>query len=266
MNAILRMRDIRISYGSHVVVDNITFDVMEGDMLGIVGPNGAGKSTLFRAILGLQSYSGNISILGYDKNRYNPLIPLIGYVPQKIQFESNFPATVYDVVSMGIISSKTTSKGMKMFDGSDYKWNRAFGEHMGKGDRIANALKTTYLEKLRDRRIGELSGGERQRVFIAKALVKDPLMMILDEPVTSVDVESQNRFYSVVERINKENRITMIWSSHDLDAINSYANKVACMNRRLFFHGDKKEFFENEEIIKTYTESAMQAHLHAHEG
>ena len=89
-------------------------------------------------------------------------------------------------------------------------------------------------------------------------------MLILDEPVTSVDVESQTQFYNVIKKINKENHITIIWSSHDLDAISKYANKVACMNKKLFFHGEKEEFFANEEILKTYAESAMQMHMHGH--
>ena len=204
-------------------------------------------------------------ILGYGPGKYGQLIPLIGYVPQKIQFEPNFPATIYDVVAMGIVSSKTVARGERLINKSGYKWKRAFRGRSGRENRIAEALKIAHLEDLRDRRIGELSGGEMQRVFIAKALVKDPLVVILGEPVTSVDVESQNRFYSVIEKINKENRITMIWSSHDLDAIERYANRIACMNRRLFFHGDKKQFFASEEIMKNYTESTMQMHMHSHE-
>jgi zinc transport system ATP-binding protein len=90
------------------------------------------------------------------------------------------------------------------------------------------------------------------------------MLLILDEPVTGVDVESQTRFYSVIKRISEENGITMVWSSHDLDAINKYASRVACMNRKLFFHGDKDQFFADEDLLKTYTESTMQMHMHDH--
>ena len=261
---ILQTRNVTMRYGSHVAVDDISFDVAEGDLLGIVGPNGAGKSTLFRAILGLQPYDGTIELFGYGPDRYGSLIPLVGYVPQRIQFEPNFPATVYDVVSMGIISNKRIARGERLIRQRGYHWNRVYGKIGKTEDKIAEALKMAGLESLRDRRIGELSEGEQQRVFIAKSLVKDPMLLILDEPVTGVDVESQTRFYNVIKRINEENGITMVWSSHDLDAINKYASRVACMNRKLFFHGDKDQFFADEDLLKTYTESTMQMHMHDH--
>lgn len=264
MTWILQTKNVTIRYGAHVAVDDISVNVAEGDLLGIVGPNGAGKSTLFRAILGLQPYDGTIKLFDYGPDKYGPLIPLVGYVPQKIQFEQNFPTTVYDVVSMGIISEKKTAKWEKLIKERGYHWNRVYGKIDKKEDRIVEALKITGLERLKDRRIGELSSGEQQRVFIAKSLVKDPLLLILDEPVTSVDVESQTRFYNVIKKINEDNKITMIWSSHDLDAIEKYANKVACMNRNLFFHGDKDHFFADEKILKTYTEATMQMHMHDH--
>ena len=264
MTLVLQVQNVRAGYGDHMAVDDVSFDVAEGDLLGIVGPNGAGKSTLFRAILGLQPYEGTVRLFGHHPNGHRPLIPLIGYVPQRIQLEPNFPATVYDVVSMGIISSKRTDRGESLIRQSGHTWNRTYGRIGRTEDRIAEALKTAGLEHLRDRRIGELSGGEQQRVFIAKSLVKDPLLLILDEPVTSVDVESQNRFYGIIKKINEENGITMIWSSHDLDAIEKYASRVACMNQRLFFHGDTKQFFADEDLLKTYTESTMQIHMHHH--
>jgi len=264
MTNILQVENLTIGYNSHVAVDDISFDVAEGDLLGIVGPNGAGKTTLFRAILGLQNYKGKIKLFDYGPDKYKSLIPLVGYVPQKIAFEPNFPATVYDIVSMGIISDKKIVNGAKLIQQCGCCWNRIYKKLDKTEDKILEALKTVGLEHLKNRRIGELSGGELQRVFIAKSLVKDPLLLILDEPVTSVDMESQNKFYNVIKKINKENGITVVWSSHDLDAIKKYANRVACMNRRLFFHGEKEKFFADEKILKTYTESAMQMHMHDH--
>jgi len=264
MTSVLEVKDLIIGYDNHLAVDKISFDVQEGDVLGIVGPNGAGKTTLFRAILGLQKYSGKIKLFGLEGSKYHSLIPLIGYVPQKVIFEPNFPATVYDVVAMGIISNKKLVKGAKIVQQCSCCWNQVYS-NFGENKKVMTALKTVGLTSLKNRRIGELSGGELQRVFIAKALVKDPLLLILDEPVTSVDVESQNKFYDLIKKINQENQITIVWSSHDLDAISKYASRVACMNKKLFFHGEKEEFFSNKDLLKTYTESSMQMHMHHHD-
>ena len=264
MTSVLEVADLSIGYNNHLAVDKISFDVQEGDLLGIVGPNGAGKTTLFRAILGLQQYSGKIKLFGFEGSKYRSLLPLIGYVPQKVVFEPNFPATVYDVVSMGIISDKKIVNGANLIQQCGCCWNRIYKEFGSNKDKVTQALKTVGLEKLRNRRIGELSGGELQRVFIAKCLVKDPLLLILDEPVTSVDVESQTKFYNLIKKINEENNITIVWSSHDLDAVSKYATRVACMNKKLFFHGEKEKFFSDKELLKTYTESSMQLHMHNH--
>jgi zinc transport system ATP-binding protein len=238
--------------------------VDEGDLLGIVGPNGAGKTTLFRAILGLQNYAGVIKLFGYEGKKYHPLLPLIGYVSQKVNFETNFPATVFEIVEMGLLSEKKLHKSVILLQDCGCCWNRVYKKINKNHDKVTEALRTVNLESLKDRRIGELSGGELQRVFIAKALVKDPILLILDEPVTGVDIDTQNKFYDVIKRINNENKITIVWSSHDLEAISKLANRVACMNRKLFFHGEKEEFFSNKDLLKTYAESAMQMHMHNH--
>jgi zinc transport system ATP-binding protein len=262
---VLEVSSVSIKYNGHLAVDGINFNVQEGDLLGIVGPNGAGKTTLFRAILGLQNYAGTIQIFGHKDKEYQPLLPLVGYVSQKVIFDQNFPATVKEIVSMGIISENKVQKGSQLLKNCGYHWNRIYKKIGKDSDKVTEVLKTVGLDSLSDRRIGELSGGELQRVFIAKALVKDPVLLILDEPVTGVDVEAQNKFYNVLKKINIENKITIVWSSHDLEAISNLANRVACMNRKLFFHGEKEEFFSNEDLLKTYTESAMQMHMHHHD-
>lgn len=263
-NCILQVQNLTVNYNGHVAIDDINFDVYEGDLLGIVGPNGSGKTTLFRAILGLQQYKGRITMFGHDSDKFKSLIPLIGYVPQKTIFEPYFPATVSDIVSMGLVSEKKIVKGVKLIQQCGCCWNRIY-KNTKTEDKLDAALETVGLEHLKNRRVGELSGGELQRVFIAQSLIKDPVLMILDEPVSSVDLESQKKFYNIIKKLNKEHGITIVWSSHDLDAIENYASSVACMNRKLFFHGQKEQFFEDEEILKTYTESAVQMHLRDHE-
>ncbi len=261
---VLDVEDVSASHNGVLAINKISFHVAEGDLLGIVGPNGAGKTTLFRAILGLQNYQGKIKLFGYEGSQYTSLLPMVGYVPQKVNFEQNFPATVYDVIEMGLLPKKKLRRGADLIQRCGCSWNRIFGESSKDSEKIERVLEIVGLEHLRDRRISELSGGEQQRTFIASALVKEPVLLILDEPVTGVDMEVQNKFYSVLRRINKENRISIVWASHDLNAISDHATKVACMNRDLFFHGEKEEFFSNKDLLKTYSESAMQMHMHNH--
>jgi zinc transport system ATP-binding protein len=222
-------------------LDNISFNVNEGDILGIIGPNGAGKSTLFRCMFGLlEDYSGEITIFGHDIRKGRRVLHEIGYIPQQRSLDQTFPATVQDVVSLGL-----TGKGCSK-------------------QKINSAIRTVELEALKDRRIGELSGGQQQRVLIAKALVNDAKLLILDEPTTSIDLETQNKFYSLIKTLNQKNKVTIIWSSHDLDAINKIANKLACINRTVFFHGSTPEFFSNSVLLKIYSESIMQARIRMH--
>ncbi|NOJ26403.1 MAG: zinc ABC transporter ATP-binding protein [Nitrososphaera sp.] len=242
---VLEIDGVSFSYGSTLALDSISFSVDKGDLLGIIGPNGAGKTTLFSCMLGLLGgYRGSIRIFGEDIKKNRKVFQKIGYIPQKKNIDRNFPATIEEIVSLGITSSRKDKS---------YK------------ERILSALETVGLSSLQDRRIGELSGGQQQRVLIAKAIVNDPELLILDEPATGIDLETQNKFYALLRKLNGENKITMIWSSHDLDAVNKLATGVACINRSMFFHGQTHEFFENPDLLKAYSESSMQAHMHMHD-
>ena len=240
---IIEVNRLSYAYSGTLVLSNISFTIEEGDILGIIGPNGAGKTTLFSCMLGLRDdYTGTIKILGEEiKKKKSKVFKSIGYIPQKNTVDQNFPATVEEIVSLGINVIGKTSK-----------------------EKIALALETVDLLAQKDRRIGELSGGQQQRVLIAKAMVNDPKLLILDEPATGIDLEMQNKFYSLLKKLNQENKITIIWASHDLDAVNRLATNVACINRSMFFHGKAYEFFENPDLLKAYSESSMQAHMHLH--
>jgi zinc transport system ATP-binding protein len=243
---VVSVKNVSYSYGrlsSPFVLDNISFSVNLGDIIGIIGPNGAGKSTLFRCMLGLiDDYRGQITTFGEDIKKSTKALQKIGYIPQQRLIDQSFPATVQEIVSLGINGTN---------------------KHRSK-EEVVSAIKIVELEDLKDRRIGELSGGQQQRVLIAKALVNDAKLLILDEPTTSIDVETQNKFYSLLKILNQKNKVTIIWSSHDLEAISKLANKLVCINRTMFFHGDAHEFFASSELLKMYSESIMQAHMHMH--
>ncbi len=236
---VVEIKNLTVEYSGVRALDNISFSINQNDFLGIIGPNGAGKSTLFACMLGIiTEFKGEIYFFGENIRKSKKYLRDVGYVPQKPVFEKNFPATVKEVVRMGL--------------------------KKGSEKKIDEALQQVWIHELSHRRIGELSVGQQQRVFIAKALVGDPKVLILDEPVTGIDKQSTEIFYSILRDLNQKHNITIIWSSHDLDAVNKLANKVACLNKTLFFHGVSQEFFSNEELIKQYSESSMQQHMHHH--
>ena len=260
---ILEIKDVTVKYDAIAAVDNVSFNVKQGDFLGIVGPNGAGKTTLFRSILGLMKFEGEIKLFNYyPGNEYRLLLPLIGYIPQKMSIEKNFPATVSDIISMGVIPEKRITKANNLLRNKKYivRENKSKNLEL----RISEMLELTGLELMADKLFNELSGGEQQRAFVAKTLVNYPNLLILDEPVNGLDMDAQNKFYEILTKINKKHNTTIILASHDLDVISKLTNKVACMDRTLFFHGNKDEFFSNSELLATYSESAMQMHLKHH--
>ena len=237
---VVEIKNLTVKYPDVKALDNVSFKVNEGDFLGIIGPNGAGKSTLFSSMLGLHTkYEGIIKFFGEDIRKSKKYLKQIGYVPQKPIFEKNFPVTVNDVVRMGLTNESDENK-------------------------IDEILQQLWIHELRNRRIGELSGGQQQRVFIAKALINNPKILILDEPVTGIDQQSIDLFYSILRELNSKQKITIIWSSHDLDAVNQLANHVACLNRTLFFHGESEKFFSDDDLVKQYSEASMQEHMHHH--
>ncbi len=237
---IVEIKNLTIEYPGVKAIDNVSFSVEQNDFLGIIGPNGAGKSTLFSCMLGLNNqYNGSISFFGKNIRESKKYLKDIGYVPQKPIFEKNFPATVREVVRMGLRQKSDEN-------------------------RVDKVLQDVWIHELSHKRIGELSGGQQQRVFIAKALVGEPKILILDEPVTGIDTQSTELFYGILRELNKKQNLTIIWSSHDLDAVNRLANKVACLDRTLFFHGISEQFFNNDELVKKYSEASMQKHMHNH--
>ena len=238
---VVEIENLTVNYQGILALDKVNFSAESKDFLGIIGPNGAGKTTLFNCMLGLlDHYKGEIKFFGTSIKKSKKYLGQIGYVPQKPVFEKNFPATISEVVGMGLTKNS-------------------------KKDRIDEVLQKVWLHELSHRRIGDLSGGQQQRVFIAKALVNSPQILILDEPVTGIDSQSKELFYQILHDLNQKENITIIWSSHDLDAVSKLASKVACLNRTLFFHGISEEFFHNENLLKMYSESSMQMHMHHHE-
>jgi len=236
---IVDIEKLSVDYAGIKALEDVSFGIAEGDFLGIIGPNGAGKSTLFRCMLGLHTqYDGTIKFFDQDIRDSKRYLSQIGFVPQKPVVDRNFPATIREVVSMS--------------------------QNSNDSKKVEEALQKVWMHELADRRIGDLSVGQQQRVFIAKALVNSPKILVLDEPVTGIDVYNQDLFFQILGELNTREKISIIWSSHDLDAVERLANKVACLNKTLFFHGISEEFFSDDEMLKKYSETSMQMHMHQH--
>ncbi len=219
---IIELDKISFSYGNDVVLKDISFSVHKGDYLGIIGPNGGGKTTLLRIILGLLKPTlGQIKLFGQDINMFNSWNKF-GYVPQKlVTFETHFPATVEEVVLMGRYGKLGLFRLPKKHD----------------YEMVTQALEKAGMIDFRKRLIGDLSGGQQQRVFIARALAGEPEVIILDEPTTGVDLQSRERFYSLLEDLHKKLNLTLILVSHDIETIMHKTTEVAFINRSLIAYG-----------------------------
>jgi zinc transport system ATP-binding protein len=218
---IIEVEDINFSYGKEAVLKNINLQIHKGDYLGIVGPNGAGKTTLIKIMLGLLKPNRGSVILSTNR---------IGYVPQKAtNFDENFPATVKEVASMGRYSKVGL---LKRLNAEDKRIVEKCIEQVGMSD-------------FKDRLIGDLSGGQQQKVFIARALASEPEVIFLDEPTTGVDQKSQEDFYTILKKLNRELDLTLVLVSHDIEKVLNEAMHIACVDHTLVCHSSPNEYLKS---------------------
>ncbi len=213
---------ISFSYHENEIFSDISFDVKKGDYVGIIGPNGSGKTTLIKIILGLLKPSqGTVEVNGS-----------CGYIPQKVtQGVSGFPTTVEEIVRSGKTDRKRLAK-------EDFK-------------KIEKIMSITGILNHRKKLLSELSGGEKQKTFIARALFKNPDILILDEPSSGIDFQSQEKFYSFLKELNKKG-ITILLISHDINVIAKEVKKVICFGGKTLCYGLPKNTLTEENIKKIY--------------
>jgi len=217
---IVKLDDVWAAYDGKTVLEGINLRVSKHDFLGIIGPNGGGKSTLLKIILGLIKPSrGVITVLGNNPEKSRDRI---GYVPQHSNYDRNFPVSVMEVVTMGRYGKTGLLKSY------------------GRSDReaVEKALKRVGMLDNAGAQIGQLSGGQQQRAFIARALVSEPELLLLDEPMASVDSAMQTEFYELLDHLKKEMSIIMV--SHDIGAVSVFVDKIACLNVQLYYHGSRE--------------------------
>jgi zinc transport system ATP-binding protein len=236
--------------GSQKILFDVNLDILSSDYIAIIGPNGGGKTTLIRILMGLEKpSSGEVRLFGKKLNDFKAW-DKIGYVPQRASLlDDNFPATVLDIVKMGRVSKKS-------FFRSNATQERAI---------VDDVMKKMDVYHLKDKMIGTLSGGQRQRVMIARALASNPDILILDEPNTGVDVKSQQNFYALLSRLNKEEGKTILFITHDIGVIANDIQRVFTVNQEIITCNNPKEALSCEDMSKLYGIEAHLLHNHRHQ-
>jgi zinc transport system ATP-binding protein len=213
---VIELKHVSFSYEGLPVLEDVNLTVEKHDFLSIVGPNGGGKTTLLKLILGLlKPISGTVRVFGKNpvKSRSR-----IGYMPQYSSLDPLFPVTVMDVVLMGRLGN---GKLLGSYNDKDKK-------------AAAKALQELEVYEMKKRPFAALSGGQRQRVLLARALVSNPELLLLDEPTASVDAVVETELFDHLNRLNK--KITIALVTHDLGFVSSYVKRVACVSRRIVVH------------------------------
>ncbi|MCS7198154.1 MAG: metal ABC transporter ATP-binding protein [Candidatus Bipolaricaulota bacterium] len=243
---IIEIEDIWFSYGAEPVLEGVSLEVIRGDILGLIGPNGSGKTTLLKLILGLLSpQRGTIRLFGQELGRFREWARL-GYVRQRgWDFERNFPASVEEIVRLGRVPRLRWGA-----------WRRIDTEA------VERALHAVHIEGLRHRPISELSGGQQQRVFLARVLAQEPEILVLDEPTAAVDPKVEAEFYKLLRKLNREQGLTILLVSHDLEAIVTQVTKIACLNRKLLFCGTPQECLASDLLERVYVGKRLMHHQH----
>ncbi len=244
---IVCIRNLTFAYENEPVLQDINLCVTKGISLGIVGPNGGGKSTLLKLIVGiLPLQTGQIEIFGIPIQKLGERRRLIGYVPQKFQLEQTFPATVLEVVLMGAaakagllhrLDKQTRQRAMELL-------------------RQANMAEYAHYQ------FAKLSGGQQQRVLIVRALITEPQLLILDEPMSAIDVQGQTDFFEFLRQLKEQHKLTLIMVSHDVSHLLHFADQIACLCKLIHWH-NRTELI-TEKVLEQVYACELNSYLAVH--
>lgn len=241
MENVVEVKDLTFGYDNTNLFEGVSFQVKEGDFSAIIGDNGVGKSTMIKLLLGfLKPDKGSVMLLGQNvvgKKNYEG----IGYVPQNSgALSSSFPATVEEIIRYSMIPKLIKGKNKK--------------------ELIEKSLKAVDMQDYKKRLISELSGGQQQRVMLARVLVNDPSLLILDEPTVGIDGESVDRLMGILHKQNIEKKVTILMVTHDLARISSYVNRVLCISD----HSLAEEAMPEATVVHAHahSHSSNKGHIH----
>ena len=215
--SLIEVNNLKIGYEGYTVLDKVNFTIDEGEFVTVVGSNGAGKTTLIRALLGLIKVNNGSITFNNLKREY------IGYMPQETKVDSNFPASVLEIVLSGTLNKKL------LYSKKEKK-------------KAIDNLKLLGIYNIKDKSFGELSGGQRQKVLLARSLCATDKLLVLDEPSNNLDTDSKKDLYSIIKKLNKDNNITIIMITHDLDHDNLIGNKILSITDGTVISETKEEF------------------------
>ncbi|HSX26824.1 MAG TPA: metal ABC transporter ATP-binding protein [Chlamydiales bacterium] len=236
MTIAIEVDALNINYGKTTVLWDVTFQIPKGLLVGIVGPNGAGKSTLLKALLGLiKPLSGKISLFGQSLSQIRQRI---AYVPQRESIDWDFPITAIEVVLMGRYGRLGLFRRLRRADREAAK----------------AALEMVGMSEFADRQISQLSGGQQQRLFIARALVQNADLLVLDEPFVGVDLATEKMIMGLLRRLKEEGK-TILVVHHDLPTVEEYFDWVLLLNTQLLACGPTKEVFNRENLSRAFGQS-----------
>jgi zinc transport system ATP-binding protein len=233
---IVALKNVWVRYDQSVVLENINLTLKDKEIVSIVGPNGGGKTTLLNTILGFKEpFRGDVRVFG-ENPAETERSGLIGYLPQISEYDRSFPVNVFDVVAMARHARKS------------------YGRKLNSGDKgtILNALENVGMANHKNHHFGSLSGGQQHRVLIARALAGEPRLLVLDEPSTGLDAVAQDAFYHTLHRIRDEQDITIIMVSHDIGTVSSVVDQIACLNKKIHFHGKPEGGIPSDALEKTF--------------
>ena len=217
----VKMKDVWVNLGNQSILQSIDLEVPTETILTIVGPNGSGKSTLLKTMLGqIEPSQGSITLLG-ESPAYATRKGWIGYLPQHVSEDNDFPILTRDIVALSRFALKKPFQKLKAVD-----W-----------EMVDEALEQVEMHDYYQKPFSHLSGGQQQRVLIARALAMNPRLMLLDEPSTGLDMVAQESFYKLLQRLKTERKMSIIMVSHDIGSVSGFVDQIACLNRKIHFHG-----------------------------